>query len=200
MRGKPDHFIYDPRDVSTAELESKLDPSDLTDQRMIFAQEGKELIYHSAPFEKSTEISGFFRLAAWIALDQPDTDLQATVCEITANGRSILLATDLVRARYRDNRRVASLVSTRKALLYDFNRFTFVSRQIAAGSRLRLVLGPINSIYTQKNYNSGKPVSEESMADASPVTVTLFARLRSLECAVCADRSIALTETLEIYT
>ena len=172
--GPPDHFIYDPRDVSTAELESHVDPGDLTDQRMLFAQEGKQLVYHSEPLEKNTEISGFFRLSAWIALDQPDTDLQALVYEITANGRSILLTTDRIRARYRESLRVASLVTTRKPLLYDFKRFTFVSRQLAPGSRLRLVIGPINSIYTQKNYNSGKAVSDESMADARPVTVTLL--------------------------
>lgn len=171
--GKADHFVYDPRDVSTAELESRVDPSDLTDQRMLFAQEGKELVYHSEPLEQSTEVSGFFRLSAWIAIDQPDTDLQARVYEITANGRSILLTTDQIRARYRDSLRVANLVATRKPLLYDFKRFTFVSRRLAAGSRLRLVLGPINSIYTQKNYNSGKAVSDESMADARPATVTL---------------------------
>jgi hypothetical protein len=45
---------------------------------------------------------------------------------------------------------------------------------LTPGSRLRLVIGPINSIYTQKNYNSGKAVSDESMADARPVTVTLL--------------------------
>jgi uncharacterized protein len=172
--GPPDHFVYDPRDVSTAELESRVDPGDLTDQRLLFAQEGKELVYHSEPFDKNTEVSGFFRLSAWIALDQPDTDLQARVYEITANGRSILLTTDCIRARYRESLRVANLVTARKPLLYDFQRFTFVSRQLAAGSRLRLVVGPINSIYTQKNYNSGKAVSDESMADARPVTVTLL--------------------------
>jgi hypothetical protein len=172
--GQPDHFIYDPRDVSTAELESHIDPSDLTDQRMLFAQEGAELVYHSEPFAKSTEVSGFFRLSAWISLDQPDTDLQAQIFEITDNGRSILLTTDRIRARYRESLRVANLVTTHKPLLYEFKRFMFVSRQLSAGSRLRLVVGPINSIYTQKNYNSGKAVSEESMADARPVTVTLL--------------------------
>jgi hypothetical protein len=170
---QPDHFVYDPRDVSTAELESHIDPNDLTDQRLLFAQEGRELIYHSDAFDRSTEVSGFFRLSAWIALDQPDTDLQAQIYEITANGRSILLTTDRIRARYRESLRVASLVTTRKPLLYEFNRFTFVSRQLAAGSRLRLVVGPINSIYTQKNYNSGKAVSDETLADARAVTVTL---------------------------
>jgi predicted acyl esterase len=171
--GQADHFIYDPRDVSTAELESRVDPSDLTDQHMLFAQEGAELVYHSEPFEKKTEVSGFFRLSAWIALDQPDTDLQAQIYEITGNGHSILLTTDRIRARYRESLRVATLVTTRKPLLYEFKRFMFVSRQLAPGSRLRLVVGPINSIYTQKNYNSGKAVSDESMADARPVTVTL---------------------------
>lgn len=172
--GQADHFVYDPRDVSTAELESRVDPGDLTDQRMLFAQEGAELVYHSEPFAKNTEVSGFFSLSAWIALDQPDTDLQAQIYEITANGRSIVLSTDRIRARYRESLRTATLITTRKPLLYEFKRFTFVSRQLAAGSRLRLVVGPINSIYTQKNYNSGKPVSEESMADARPVTVTLL--------------------------
>jgi uncharacterized protein len=172
--GQPDHFVYDPRDVSIAELESHVDPGDLTDQRLVFAQEGKELIYHSEPFATSTEVSGFFRLSAWIALDQPDTDLQAQIFEITANGRSILLTTDRIRARYRESLRAATLITTRKPLLYEFTRFTFVSRQLAPGSRLRLVVGPINSIYTQKNYNSGKAVSEETMADARAVTVTLL--------------------------
>ena len=172
--GSPDHFVYDPRDVSTAELESHIDPSDLTDQQMLFAQEGAELVYHSEPFERKTEVSGCFRLSAWIALDQPDTDLQAQIYEITPNGRSILLTTDRIRARYRESLRVANLVTTGKALPYEFKRFMFVSRQLAAGSRLRLVVGPINSIYTQKNYNSGKAVSDESMADARPVTVTLL--------------------------
>jgi putative CocE/NonD family hydrolase len=171
--GPPDHFIYDPREVSTAELESRIDPGDLTDQRMLFAQEGRELVYHSEPFDSNTEVSGFFRLSAWIALDQPDTDLQAQIYEVTGNGRSILLTTDRMRARYRESLRVATLVTTRQPLLYEFKRFTFVSRQLAPGSRLRLVVSPINSIYTQKNYNSGKAVSDETMADARPVTVTL---------------------------
>jgi uncharacterized protein len=171
--GPADHFVYDPRDVSTAELESRVDPSDLTDQQMLFAHEGRELIYHSEPFDKKTEVSGFFRLSVWIALDQPDTDLQAQIYEVTGNGRSILLTTDILRARYRESLRAATLVTTRKPLLYEFKRFTFVSRQLARGSRLRLVVAPLNSIYTEKNYNSGKAVSEETMADARAVTVSL---------------------------
>jgi len=77
--GKPDHYVYDPHDLAFAGYEAKADPEDLTDQRMIYAQRGKLLVYHTAPFETDTEVSGFFKLSAWIGIDQPDTDFAATL-------------------------------------------------------------------------------------------------------------------------
>jgi uncharacterized protein len=173
-RGAPDHYVYNPRDVSVAELETESVPNYLTDQRLILASDDKRLIYETRAFDRPTEISGFFKLISFIAIDQPDTDLEASVYEIDRNGQSILLTNDQVRARYRESQRTAKLVTTKRPQRYDFDHFTFVSRRIADGSRLRLVIGPINSIYSEKNYNSGKLVSEESMADARAVTVTLL--------------------------
>ena len=172
--GKADHYIYDPRDSSFAELESTVDPESLTDQRMVYARRGEQLIYHTAPFVKDTEVSGFFKFSAWIAIDQPDTDFSVNVYEIRQDGTSILLSSDLMRARYRLNPREPKLIGTREPLRYDFQRFTFVSREITKGSRLRLILAPVNSIYSQRNYNSDGVAAEESMQDARPVTVTLF--------------------------
>lgn len=171
---EPDYYVYDPHDIGGAELESRLDPDSLTDQRMLLASTGKQLIYHSAPFEKQVEISGFFRLSAWISIDQPDTDFRVWIYEIGLDGSSVLLSTDSMRARYRESFRNARLVHTCEPLHYQFERFTFVSRQVGKGSRLRLVIGPINSIHSQKNYNSGGVVAEESMRDARLVTVKLF--------------------------
>jgi uncharacterized protein len=173
-RGKPDHYVYDPHDVSSAQLESTLDPDSIVDQRMIFALRGKQLVYHSAPFEKDTEISGFFKLSAWIAIDQPDTDFSVNIYEIREDGSSIPLTSDTIRARYRQSARQPELVRTKAPLRYDFEHFTFVSQQLKKGSRLRLTLGPINSIYSEKNYNSDGTVARESMADARPVSVTLY--------------------------
>ena len=172
--GSPDHYIYDPRDISVAELEGTIDPANLTDQRLVYARGGKQLVYHSAPFDRDTEVSGFFKLTAWMAIDQPDTDFSASVYEIRNDGSSILLSTDLKRARYREGTREASLITTRQPLRYVFDGFTFTSRLIAAGSRLRLVIAPVNSIYSQKNYNTGADVSAESVADSRRVTVTLY--------------------------
>lgn len=54
--------------------------------------------------------------------------------------------------------------------------FSFIARQLGKGSRLRLVFGPVDSIYAQRNYNSGGVVAEESGTDAreGEVTVRLY--------------------------
>ncbi|MEP7243944.1 MAG: CocE/NonD family hydrolase [Gammaproteobacteria bacterium] len=172
--GSPDHYVYDPRDVSGAALEQQVDPTSYVDQRLLNGRNGKQLVYHSAPFTQDTEVSGFFKLSAWIAIDQPDTDFTAGVYEVRDDGGSILLTSQVLRARYRESLRESKPVSTKAPLRYDFNQFTFASQEIKRGSRLRLVIGPINSIYMEKNYNTGGVTSKETVKDARTVTVTLF--------------------------
>jgi predicted acyl esterase len=84
------------------------------------------------------------------------------------------LAKDMLRTRCRENLREPKLIRTKAPLRYDFQNFTFVSREIKKDSRLRLVIAPVNSIYSEKNYNSDGEVASESMADAQPVAVTLY--------------------------
>ncbi|MGH9381219.1 MAG: CocE/NonD family hydrolase [Thermoanaerobaculia bacterium] len=171
--GPPDSYRYDPRDRSPAAIESTPAPA-YTDQRLVYAQSGKQLVYHSAPFSGDTELSGIFKLSAWIAIDQPDTDFVVSVYEIRPDGSSIFLTSDILRARYRESLRDARLIDSEEPLRYEFDRFTFVSREVRKGSRLRLVIGPIDSIYWQKNYNSGRAVAEETIEDARAVTVMLY--------------------------
>ena len=173
-RGGPDQYIYDPADVSLAELESSVDPHSLTDQRMILAASGRQLIYHSALFTEDTDVTGFFRLCAWISIDQPDTDFRASLFEVCADGSAIRLTMDCLRARYREGLREPRLIATTAPLRYDFELFTFVSRRLSKGARLRLVIGPVNSIFHEKNYNSGGTVADESIKDARRVTVRIY--------------------------
>lgn len=173
-RSEPDHYIYDPRDISLAAIECSIDPHVRTDQRMLHASTGRQLVYHSAPFDVDTEISGFFKLSVWLAIDQLDTDFTVAVYEVALDGSVTQLTNDQMRARYREGLRVEKLITTAAPLRYDFDRFMFTSHKLKAGSRLRLVIGPINSIFSQKNYNSGGEVARESMRDARVVTVRLF--------------------------
>jgi uncharacterized protein len=170
----PDRWVYDPLDVRPEELEREDVEKNLTDQRYALNLYGNGLVYHSEPFAEATEVSGQVKLSLWIALDVPDTDLKADLYEILPDGGSVALTSDLLRARYRESREKETLVPPGEALRYDFTGFTWFSRRVSKGSRLRLVISCPNSIYTQKNYNSGGVVADETAKDARMAHVVLY--------------------------
>nr|WP_198148657.1 CocE/NonD family hydrolase [Sphingomonas sp. Y57] len=178
--GPPDHYRHDPRDVTGAEIdaETRASGGSLTDQSVALAMTGKQLVYHSAPFEADTEICGFFRLSAWIAIDGPDTDFYVSVHEIDREGNSIRLSNAALRARYRTGFRTPELVTDDAPRLYEFDGFTFTARRVAKGSRLRLIIAPmgrlVEATFAQRNFQSGGAVADETVADARAITVRLF--------------------------
>jgi uncharacterized protein len=168
-----DEYVYDPLDKRPAELETEEVEANLTDQRFALNLFGNGLVYHTDPFSEATELTGFMKFVGWISMDVPDTDFQVSVYEILSDGGSILLSQDLLRARYRDSLREAKLVKSGEINQYEFKGFTFISRRIAKGSKLRLVINIPNSINIQKNYNSGGDVSKETAKDARTAHVKL---------------------------
>lgn len=169
----PDQYVYDPLDLRYAALEGERIKNYLTDQRYALNLFGAGLVYHSEPFEEAVELTGFIQLVAWFELDVPDTDFWVRVSEIKPDGSHILLTEDLLRARYRASLREQSLAVPGAISRYRFDGFSFTSRLITKGSRLRLVIRAPNSIHLQKNYNSGGTVAEESAEDALTAHVRL---------------------------
>jgi len=170
----PDTYVYDPLDTRPAELYQKEIKNFITDQTNALNLFGNGLVYHSEPFGANKEITGQVRLVAWIAMDVPDTDFAVEVDEIKSDGTSILLTNDLMRACYRESLTEEKLVKSGEINKYEFDRFTFFSRRLAKGSRLRLVLNCPNSIFFEKNYNSGKAVASESGKDARTAHVVVY--------------------------
>ena len=169
-----DAYSYDPKDLRPADLEASEIEKPLTDERYVRNTFGNGVLYTSEPFAEDTELSGSVRLTAFLKLDVPDTDFKASLYELPAEGGSVLLTEDMVRARYRESLEKETLVPPGQVLRYEFDGFPFFSRLVRRGSRLRLFLRSPNSIYLQKNYNSGKPVAEETAADARVAHVTLY--------------------------
>jgi putative CocE/NonD family hydrolase len=169
-----DRYVYDPLDLRPGALETADNPNSLTVETEPLHLFGDGLIYHSAPFEEDTEISGNVRLVASIAMDVPDTDFEVNLYEILPNGGSVLLTGDSLRARYRESTRKPTAVDPGQIVKYDFRGFTFFSRWIAKGSRLRLMLRSPNSIQVEKNYNSGGVVASESGKDARTAHISLY--------------------------
>lgn len=173
-QSEPDRYVYDPLDLRPAEMEREEVKDYLTDQRYDLNLYGNGLVYHSAPFEADTEVSGYVRLVVWISLDVPDIDFTVTLSEITLDGGRIQLTQDMLRARYRQSLRQETLVVPGEINCYEFDTFMFFSRRISRSSRLRMVISSPNSIYYQKNYNSGGVVAEESAEDARTAHVVLY--------------------------
>ncbi|MDP9267450.1 MAG: CocE/NonD family hydrolase [Acidobacteriota bacterium] len=171
---KQDQWTYDPLDTRPAEMEKEDIANPITDQRYALNLYGNGVVYHSVPLEQDTEISGYLKATLWLAMDVPDTDISVSVYEIQLDGTSIALTSDLIRARYRESLTEAKLVKTGEINKYEFNTFQWMSRLVKKGSRLRLVIGCPNSIYVQKNYNSGGVVADESGKDARTAHITLY--------------------------
>jgi putative CocE/NonD family hydrolase len=170
----PSEYVYDPLDKRYGAIEQVAVTNYLTDQTHAYNLGDGGVIYHSAPFENETEVSGFFELKAYVETDVKDIDIAVEIYEIKANGESVLLTNDAIRARYRENREQEKLLKPGEINLFHFDEFYFISRAIEKGSRLRLIISSPNSIYAQKNYCSGGIIAYETAKDAHTAHVKIY--------------------------
>jgi putative CocE/NonD family hydrolase len=169
-----DSWKYDPLDTRPAANELDDEPAAYTTQRGMMDLYGNGVIYHTEAFAAPEEISGFPKLTLWLSMDVPDTDLEAALYEILPDGSAVQLSSSVIRARYRESLRVEKPVPSGKAEKYVFDQFSFFSRRIGKGSRLRLLVNCPNSPSLEKNYNSGGVVAAETGKDARTAHITLL--------------------------
>lgn len=167
-------YMYDPLDKRLGALDQNPPDNYITDQGYAYALGKNAVIYHSASFENDTEVSGFFELSAYIETDVKDVDIEADIFEINADGTSVLLTSNTVRARYNESLEKEKLLVPGEINLFHFNKFTFISRVIEKGSRLRLIIFSPNSTGTQKNYCSGGVVANETAKDAHTAHIKIY--------------------------
>jgi putative CocE/NonD family hydrolase len=187
-----DEYIYDPLDTHRGEEVENVDNEKTAgvDQRRALNIGKDGLVYHSEPVSKETTLVGCPKLTLWISPDAPDTDVTAELDEILADGTSIALWSDVRRLRYRESVRHETLVKPGEIVRCDLSPGLFIARRMAKGSRLRLVISAPNSIYFEKNYNSGGVVANETAKDAHTAHVRI---LHDAEHASVLDVPIAPT-------
>jgi uncharacterized protein len=172
-----DQFVNDPLDTNRGENVEGVEPRDKTagiDQSFALCIGQDGLVYHSEPLAKETPFVGCPKVSLWVSIDTPDTDLQCDLYEIQPDGTSIALWSDIRRLRYRESLREAKLVKPGEITKCDFDPGLFVARRLMKGSRLRLVIYSPNSIFWQKNYNSGGVVADETVKDAKTAHVKIY--------------------------
>jgi putative CocE/NonD family hydrolase len=172
-----DQYVYDPLDTSRGENVEGVEPNEKTagvDQRLPLSIGKDGLVYHTNPLPEETPLIGCPAVTLWVSIDTPDTDLSADLYEIQPDGTSIALWSDIRRLRYRESLRQEKLVKPGEVVKCDFNPGLFVARRLMKGSRLRLVISSPNSIFWQKNYNSGGVVADETARDARTCHVKVY--------------------------
>jgi putative CocE/NonD family hydrolase len=172
-----DQFVNDPMDTSRGENFEAVEPNEKTgnlDQRFALCVGKDGLVYHTEALSKEMPLIGCPKVSLWVSIDTPDTDLECDLYEIQPDGTSISLWSDIRRLRYRESLREAKLVKPGEVVKCDFDPGLFVARRLMKGSRLRLVVDSPNSIFWQKNYNSGGVVADETAKDAHTAHVKIY--------------------------
>jgi uncharacterized protein len=165
-------IVYDPLQNANKDKGVGASGRELTSQA--YLNEPGWLYFHTAPLAAPVEISGFPVLDAFIRIDAPDTDFYYRLYEVKPDGTNLFLARGLMRARFRNSLTKEELVTPGAVTEYRIQALNFFNRTIPAGSRLRLMFGPLDSSEYQKNYNTGGDVSKESGKDARTVKIELL--------------------------
>ncbi|MGC4028810.1 MAG: CocE/NonD family hydrolase [Steroidobacteraceae bacterium] len=126
------------------------------------------LTWISAPLPAAVDIAGSPGGRLDLMTNKLDVDLTLSLYELQANGDYVKLFDPAVtfRASYAGDRTQRRLLKAGRVQQIPLHSERVMSRRIAAGSRLVLVLGVNKRPDQQINYGAGGDVSEESIADA----------------------------------
>jgi uncharacterized protein len=124
------------------------------------------LVFVTAPLRHSTEIDGFFTGRLEAKINKRDMDIEAVLYQVLPSGTLMHLSYFLGRASYGDDLVTRRLFVPGEIRTIVFDRSRLVSRYVAKGSRLMLVLDVVKSPFAEINYGTGGDVSRENIHDA----------------------------------
>lgn len=166
-------YDYDPRDTRPGENESLYGPNYLRDDSPVRNLYGAGLVYETEPLGTDRTYAGRAKAVLWLDTNVPDSDIEILLYEVAPDGSSLRLSQDQMRLRYRNSVRKAEPMPEGRIVRCELCDFAFFARRISRGSRLRLLIHAPNSIFTEKNYNSGGEVCRESGTVARVARVNL---------------------------
>ena len=126
------------------------------------------LVFMSDPLPAATEISGLPSGEVDLAINKRDLDFEIDLYELMPSGDYFALSPYWSRASLVNDPTRRHLLQPGHRTRLAFRGIRLMSRRLAAGSRIVAVVSVIKDPGRQINYGTGKPVIEETMADAGP--------------------------------
>lgn len=162
------------RDRTRAAIPLRVDLADRRDADHAFSpliltpelQDADAVVLVSEPMATATEFSGLFTAHLDFSTNKRDFDLSLGLYEQLADGRYLQLSHVMARASQLQDPSRRQLLTPGKRYRWDVPARRLAGRQLAPGSRLVVVLGVVKFAGAQVNLGSGKPVADETLADA----------------------------------
>jgi uncharacterized protein len=128
----------------------------------------QSVVFETAPFDRSTDISGSFSGRLDFVTNKKDFDFQIQLYEHTADGKYFELSWYTARASYIADRTRRHLLVPGVRQHLDFTSARLTSRRLKPGSCLVVQLSLLKAPDSQINYGSGRDMAGETIADAGP--------------------------------
>lgn len=124
------------------------------------------LVFQTAPLQKDTEITGPLEARIWASSSAVDTDFTVKLIDVYPpgpdhpEGYALNLSDSLIRARYRNSREQADLMTPGE--IYEFTITLYpTSNLFKVGHRIRLDISSSNFPRFDVNPNTGEPLGRE---------------------------------------
>ena len=174
-----DEYVYDPRDPAPTiggptsmpakfmrQNAGPLDQSPLDKRDDV-------LIYSSPPLERPLEVTGPLELVLFAATSAPDTDWVAKLCDVNPEGKALILAEGVIRARYREGFEEPRPIEPERVLEYRLD-LVATSNVFRPGHRIRLYVTSSSFPRFDRNANTGNPIGADTEEDMRAATQRIF--------------------------
>lgn len=175
----PDEYDYDPNDPAPTvggptSLPARMMKSNAgpLDQVRVEARDDV-LVYTSAPLEQPLEATGPIALVLHAATSGRDTDFVAKLCDVWPDGRSLILAEGVLRARFREGFAREVLVEPHRPYEYRLD-LVATSNVFLPGHRIRVAITSSSFPRLDRNANTGAPLGADGPDDLRTARQTVF--------------------------
>jgi uncharacterized protein len=137
------------------------------------------LVFETEPFSQDMQFAGNLSGTLSLSANKKDVDIGYKLYEHTREGKYFLLVTYISRVSYAADMAKRKLLTPGEKTQVPLTNTRMTAKLLPQGSSLVLVLNVNKNVYAQVNMGTGKPVNEETIADAGePLTLNWFSDSR----------------------
>ena len=158
--GSVSTISYNPRDPSPSYGAARFNPFDPTvksgplDIRQVVESRADALIFTTPEFITAYEINGSVQVHLFVSSDRTDTDFSIRICDVSPDGRSMIMTDGIRRLRFRDSYEWETLMepNTVYALTIELQNLALT---LPPGHRFRIVVSSSDYPRFDINLNNG---------------------------------------------